>query len=219
MLKSRPEAGFFALHVTSRVLADLKNVRPENTWYNSLSIGKEIMMSNYRRYTRACDFNQLRPELYQAIQNHIQTQQLENIETELLMCCETTSEQKNKGGLTAWLEGNVDTLYYTGMLVTPQWLVWARHGDKSGTTVSAAKLKDLQVNIFTPKLFKDRGIEVFGYINNSKRRTGGYTGGYIGLGSEEAAQKFVEVVVQAIEETRPKTPPTKRRFFGGLRWF
>jgi hypothetical protein len=172
------------------------------------------MMSNYRRFTRACDFKQLQPELYQAIQNHIQTQQLENIETELLMCCETTSEQKNKGGLAAWLEGNIDTLYYTGMLVTPEWLIWARHGDKSGATVSAAKLTEIQVNFFTSKFLKDRGLEVYGYINDSKKRVGGY----IGLGPEEAAKKFGEVVVQAVEETRIKTPPRKRRFFG-MRWF
>ncbi len=171
-------------------------------------------MSNYRRFTRACDFKQLRPELYQAIQNHIQTQQLENIEIELLMCCETTSEQKNKGGLAAWLEGNIDTFYYTGILVTPQWLIWARYGDKSGATVSAAKLKEIQVNIFVSNLLKDKGLEVYGYINDSKKRVGGY----IGLGSEEAAQKFGEVVAQAVEETRPKTPPAKPRFFG-LRWF
>jgi hypothetical protein len=186
----------------------------ENTWYNSLSTGKEIMMSNYRRFTRVCDFNQLRPELYQAIRDHIHLEQLENVEKEILMCCETTSEQKNKGGLAAWLEGNVDTIYYTGMLVTPQWLVWGRQGDKTGITVSAAKLKEIQVNVFTSKFLKDRGLEVFGYINDSKKRMGGY----IGLGSEEAAQKFGEVVVQAVEETRIKTPPAKRRFFG-MRWF
>jgi hypothetical protein len=170
----------------------------------------ENVMSAYIRFTRECSFGQLRPELLRAIREYAQNhRELGNIEIEVLMCCETTSEKKSAGALEARLGDEPDTTLYTGMLVTPQWLVWARSGDKSGITVSSAKLQEVRVKAFTSRFSKDTGMEVSGYIGDSKGRMRGY----IGMGPEPAAQKFCEQVQKAIEKVTPK--PAKRR----IRWF
>jgi hypothetical protein len=162
-------------------------------------------MSAYIRFTRECPLGQLRPELARAIREYAQNhRELGNVEVEVLMCCETTSEKKRAGALAALLGDDPDTLLYTGMLVTPQWLIWARHGDQSGVTVSSAKLQDVQVRAFASRLLQDTGIEVTGYIGDSKGRVRGYAG----MGPEPAAQKFCEQVQKAIEQVKPK--PAKK---------
>lgn len=167
-------------------------------------------MSDYHRYTRECAFSQFRSELIKAIRDYNQDHHLGDIETEALMCCQTTSEKKPPGFWASLLGDEPDKVYHTGMLVTPKWLVWARSGDKSGTVVSAAKLKDIQVKAFASRLLKDKGLEVYGMIGEARERMRGY----IALGVEEAGQKFCEIVRQAVEETRQQTPRPKRRIFG-----
>ncbi len=170
---------------------------------------EENRMSDYVRFTRECSFGQLRPELAWAIREYAQNhRELGNVEVEVLMCCETTSERKRTGALAALIEGDPDTVLYTGMLVTPQWLIWARSGDKSGIRVSSAKLLDIQVRAFASRLVKDAGIEVSGYIGDSKGRVRGY----IGMGPEPAAQQFCDQVQKAIEKATPK-PAKKRRLW------
>jgi len=165
-------------------------------------------MSDYIRFTRECSFDQLRPELARAIREYAQNhRELGNIEVEVLMCCETTSERKHTGALAALIEGDPDTILYTGMLVTPQWLIWARSGDKSDTRVSSAKLLDIQVRAFASILVKDAGMEVSGYIGDSKARVRGY----IGMGPEPATQQFCDQVQKAIEKATPK--PAQKRFW------
>ena len=166
-------------------------------------------MSDYIRFTRECSFDQLRPELARTIREYAQNhRELGNVEVEVLMCCETTSERKRMGALAALMEGASDTILYTGMLVTPQWLIWARNGDQSGIVVSSAKLQDVRVRPFASRLVKDTGMEVSGYIGDSKGRVRGY----IGMGPEPAAQEFCEQVQKAIEKASPK-PAKKRLWF------
>ncbi len=87
-------------------------------------------MSAYIRFTRECTFGQLRPELVQAIREYAQNhRELGNVEVEVLMCCETTSEKKSVGALAALLGDDPDTLLYTGMLVTPHLFDFSSHGE------------------------------------------------------------------------------------------
>lgn len=161
-------------------------------------------MSTYHRTTSECRVNELRPVLSQAIRDYFQAQQLGDPETEVLMCCETTSRKKDAGRLASWLEGESAATVYTGMLLTPQQLIWVRATDDSGVVLTAADLKDIRVRAYTSALTRDAGLEVFGVIGDSKGRVRGY----IGMGPEAAAQKFCEAVIQAIEAVNP---PVKRK--------
>jgi len=172
-------------------------------------------MADYNRYTRECSFRELRPELLQAMRDYLESQKLIGVETAILMCCETTSERKSSDGnrgVLAFLEGDdPDMTVYTGMFVTPEWLVWARVGDKSGTLVTSAHLRNVKVKPFSSRFTEDTGLEVSGFIGDAPGRVKGY----IGMGPEEAARKFCEEVVQAAEKLRKEARP-KRRIKLGL---
>ena len=148
-------------------------------------------MGEYIRSTRACSFEQLRPELVSAIREYVADRKLGDIEPDILMCCETTSEKLKKGFFRSLMGGDPDPIHYIGALVTPIWLIWARSGPKSGTVVLSARLKDVQVKDFESDLIQDTGLEVFGFVGNSTERMHVF----IGLGQEPPAQKFAETVM------------------------
>ena len=168
-------------------------------------------MSDYNRTTRECSVSQLHPELRQAIRRYFEEHELGDLEAETLMCCETLSEKKNISRLVSLLKGAEDTTIHTGMLLTSQWLIWVRRGDQSGTLLTAANLKEIQARAFTSILVKDTGLEIFGYIGDSK----GKMRGYIGTGSELAAQKFCEEVQKAIANVTPPTQKGWPKWMGG----
>ena len=172
-------------------------------------------MANYNRTTRECSFEQLRPELKQAMRDYIESQKLVGIETDILMCCETTSAKKTPNGSSGVLaflgEDDPDTTVHTGMFVTPEWLVWARSGDKTGTLVTSAHFRNVKVKSYSSRFNDDTGLEVAGFIGDAPGRVKGY----IGMGPEEAARKFCEQVVQAADKVRKEARP-KRRIKLGL---
>ncbi len=156
-------------------------------------------MSNYKRFTRACTLEQLQPALRQALRDYFAKHNLTEIDTDIMMCCETTSERQAQSALAALLGEDRDQVYYTVALVTPNELVWAHSGDKSGVSVISAKLKEIRVKPYTSLLVKDNGLEVNGFVGDAHA----FVRGYIGLGAEPAAQKFLEVVKQAVEQVNP----------------
>jgi hypothetical protein len=157
-------------------------------------------MSDYHRTTRECLVSQLQPQLLYAIRNYFQENQLGDPEIETQLCCETLSEKKHTGQLTSWLSGKSDTTIYVGMLLTSQTLIWVRSGDQSGTLLTAADLKDIQVKTYISILAHDDGLEVTGYTRNSLKRIRGY----IGMGVGPATQNFCEAVEQAVAKANPQ---------------
>jgi hypothetical protein len=149
--------------------------------------------------------------LRQAIQNYFQEQNLGDPETETLLCCETVSTRKNAGGLFSLLNGAEDATVHTGMLLTSEWLMWMRKGDLSGIVLNAANLKEIQVKTYLSILNKDNGLEIVGYIRDSKNQVRGY----VGMGPELAAQRFCEEVEKAVAKVQPPAPKPFSRWFGG----
>jgi hypothetical protein len=156
-------------------------------------------MSDYIRTTRECSVDQLQPELFQAIQNYFQEHRLGLLQAEALLCCETISHKKSTGKMAAWLNGQSDATLYTGMLLTSEWLIWVHHGDQTGTRLNAANLKQIRAEFYQSPLTKDTGLEIYGYISNSKARVRGY----IGMGAGPATEKFCDEVIQAIARVNP----------------
>lgn len=147
--------------------------------------------------------SELRPELGQAIRGYFADHELGDVESETILCCETTSHKKQMGRLQAWLRGDLDATVHTALVLTPQWLLWVRSGDRSGPGLTAAQLTMIQARPYRSLLTGDTGLEVFGYIGDSSHRLRGY----IGLGTDPAAQKFCAAVQQAIAQVSP--PPRK----------
>jgi hypothetical protein len=164
-------------------------------------------MISYTRTTRECSASQIHPSLYQAIREYFQTHQLGDLDTETLICCETTSEKRNPGKLASFLDGNPDSITHLAILLTAEWLIWARNGDHSGTIVTGAKLKVIQVKAFVAGRTRDMELAVSGFMADSKE----YVRGNLEMGPDAAAQKFCEVVEKAVLKANP---PVKRKFFG-----
>jgi hypothetical protein len=167
-------------------------------------------MSEYIRSTRECSVYQLHPELLQALQSYFQEHQIGNLQSDIVMCCETISRRKNTRKPITWLDGRPDTTIYTGTLLTSQWFIWVHHGDQSGTRVHAASLNEIQAEFYTSLLTKDAGLKIAGFVGDDNTRIHGY----IGMGEDLATQKFCEEVRQAILKANP--PTTKDGFFKRL---
>ncbi len=156
-------------------------------------------MSNYKRFTRECTLEQLRPELLLALRAYLQGHGLTDIEAQIVMCCETMSQRQKTSFLASLLGEDLDEKYYTGAFFTPQMLVWVRSGDKTGAAVVSAQLREIRVRPFASPLVDDAGLEVIGYVGDSSTRIRGY----IGLGTELAATRFCEAVKQAVDKVNP----------------
>ena len=150
------------------------------------------------RSTRECAYGQLRPELVQAIRDYLQKHELGTIEADILICCETTSEKTKRGFFRNLVGGDSDLIHYTGMLVTPGWLIWATCEAQFGVVVMAARLQDIQVMDGTTQLINDTGLEVFGFLSGFAERVSAF----VGLGPEPAAQKFRAAVKAALAQGR-----------------
>lgn len=159
-------------------------------------------MSEYTHTTRICPVGQLHPEIIRALREYFQAHALGDLEAETQLCCEIISRKKRTGALAAWLSDNPDATLYTGILLTSQWLIWVRHGDISGTLLNAADLHKIGARYYTPLFSKDAGLEIVGYIGDSNARVRGY----IGMGTDPAAEKFCEEVQQAIIKANPPGP-------------
>ncbi len=160
-------------------------------------------MGDYQRSTRECNFDRLRLEIVEAIRAHAQQHELGDVEREALICCETTNEKKKSSGLFSKLAGgDPDKVHYTGIVVTPRWLIWATSGAKRGVVVLSSRLRDTEVRDYeaTPsyKLLQDTGLEVVGFFSGSLERAQAF----IGLGPEPAAQNLRSVLKQAIQQAQ-----------------
>lgn len=159
-------------------------------------------MSDYQRSTRACTFEQLQPESVLAVRRHIEDQEMDDIESSILYCCETTSELKRLGfftRLTGKLTGRFPhgQVHYTGVFVTPEWLFNVITSAKSGSVVWSAKLTDIEFreNEFG-HLIEDTGFNVFGFIGRSREKVLVF----IGMGKEQAAKDLENTLKDALQK-------------------
>jgi hypothetical protein len=166
-------------------------------------------MSGFIHTTRECSINQIHPALYQVIQQYFQKHQLGDPVTETRLCCETIYAKQETGKLGSLFDpllyDDRDQTIHLAMLLTAEWLIWARTGDRSDTIVTGARLGLIRVKSFVAGRSKDMELEVTGFIND----TSVPVRGNLRMGSEAAAQKFCEEVGKAVDI---ENPPVKRKF-------
>ena len=154
-------------------------------------------MKAYIRSTRECAFGDMRPELVTAIRKHIETYKLGEIESSLLICCETSSISKRAG---LFAKGNETTI--TGMFVTTQFLVWTGEKEKGKPSVRSALLRNIDVQDFENtamyRVNPDSGMNITGRYTDVTKQ--GQT--FIGLGTDSAGEKFRQVLQHAIQKAQ-----------------
>jgi hypothetical protein len=142
-------------------------------------------MNTSPRKTRACTFDALDAQLKAAIRAHGTKFGLEDVEFDILMCCETISAHHKKGFL-----GGIQTTL-SAVYVTPKWLVWADSSGPNDVVVGAAQLSEIHV----------RDDQATGQgLNISGRFTEGDGTGitFIMLEAESDGQKFRHVLHKAL---------------------
>jgi hypothetical protein len=167
-------------------------------------------MSDYRRTTRECTLDQLRPELAEAIRAYAQRQQWDKLEAEVLACCETTAELISTNPIDSWLHGSATTITYLALIATPDRLIWAFN---TGANVGAAsaQYKDMRLKIFTPKHTQDIAVDIYAHMDGTREKAGGR----MMLDSGPAAQKFCEAVMRATDHLYPpEVKKPRRKWFG-----
>jgi hypothetical protein len=168
-------------------------------------------MSGYIRTTRECPVTQVQPGLYLVIRDYYQKHQLGDPEAETHLCIETTSQKRDTGRLATFLDpilnGDLDTTSHLAMLLTSEWFIWARIGDRSGTVINGARFKMLRVKAYVARRKNEMELEVSGFINNTKESVRGI----LRMGPDLAAQKFCEEVDQVVKKVNPTV---KKTFFG-----
>jgi hypothetical protein len=167
------------------------------------------MMSHIQRATRECTLAELRPELAEAVRTYAQRQQWPNLETEVVACCETTSERISSNRLDTWLNGGAASLSHLALVATPDRLIWAYSSGRVRAGVASAQYKDMHLKIFTPKNAAGIAVEIFARMDG----TGEKTGGRFMLDDDPAARHFCEEVKRITDPLYPPEKP-RRKWFG-----
>lgn len=165
-------------------------------------------MPMYRTTTEQRSFESLLPEIVNAIRDHVREFELGDVESAILACCETVAVKEKIGALkklSMMLTGgdpDPDPLHHVGMLVTAEWLIWARSGAKSGTHVLAARLTDIEVRDIQEELKKmsveDTGINVFGFIGRHPEKRHAF----IPIAAARPGDDFRAVLKEALVKAR-----------------
>ena len=151
-------------------------------------------MREYRRVTKECSLESMRPELAEAIKAHIERYELEGVIENILIGCETISTKEKKS-----LFGKKTEVEIGGVILTSKWLIWA--GGKEGERVGvlSARLQDLRVQDYEKtkmyQMIEDTGVNVDGFKTGQEI---GSASVFIGLGNEPAAKRFREMLKEAI---------------------
>ena len=153
-------------------------------------------MNKTTRKTRACTIETLDEKLRSAIRDHEAQYGLADLESDVLMCCETISVQQKKGFF-----GGIKTTL-SAVYVTRKWLAWADSSQVNDAIAGTAQLKHIDVidysNTARYSISPDQGLNITGRYTN-KNRTG-IT--FIVLDSDTSGQKFRNVLQEALQASR-----------------
>ena len=145
--------------------------------------------------TRACTFETLDEKLRDAIRGHGTDYGLQDLETDILMCCETLSAWQQRG-----FHGGIRTTLSV-VYVTPRWLVWADGSRNQTAMAGTAQLKDIDVGDSSSagySISPDQGLSVSGRHTHKNRK--GVT--FIVLDSGIEGRKFRRVLQKALQASR-----------------
>lgn len=148
-------------------------------------------MNRTSRSTRACSVQDLDPGLRAAIREYLDKNKLGDLESDVLMCCETTSVRSKSG-----LFGKAETTI-SAALLTPKWLIWADSTDRNAAGIGSAQLIQIEVHDFESTamgtIAPDEGLNITGRYTNANKS--GMT--FIALGSGPDGQKFRQALREA----------------------
>ena len=153
-------------------------------------------MNTTTRRTRACTIETLDEKLRAAIRSHGREFGLQDLETDVLMCCETLSAWQRKG-----FQGGIQTSL-SAVYVTPKWLVWVDSSHENDTAAGTAQLRHIDLNDNNPPDRYHAGPEQ-GFILTARYTDRNRTGPtFIVLDSGVEGKKFRKILHEALSASR-----------------
>jgi len=144
------------------------------------------------RKTRACTLDTLDEALKDAVRAHAVQYRLDDVESHILMCCETLSFRHKKE-----LFGGIRTTL-SAVYITPKWLVWADSSGRNNVVAGTAQLSQIDVRDYSPTaeyaITPAQGLNITG-CHTDKNKTG-IT--FTVLEAEAEGQKFRQVLDEAM---------------------
>ncbi|MFK7800887.1 MAG: hypothetical protein AB8G95_04590 [Anaerolineae bacterium] len=157
--------------------------------------GQAKEMNNYKRVTRECTLDDIEDELSLAIRASLEAKGLEGVEHNSIICIETTSTRQQKKLLRLYTE-----TILSGVLLTPEWLIYAVGKANEWPEVLSTRLTNLRVEAYEKSnmhaVIPDTGLNIYGIQSGSEIGTI-----FIGLGTEPAAQRFRNEIDKALKVT------------------
>ncbi len=154
----------------------------------------------FERTSHSCDLIHMAPELADAIKGWADQEERTSVLAEAVAGCETASTAL-KRGITARLLGAASQ-QLCGMLLTPQWLIWALKQGDDAPFVIGVKLAEVEVRDYRSEpeaaVVPDDGVQVFGFIGYSSQR--GTV--LLGLGDDADGHAFKEKLLAAWRAAR-----------------
>jgi hypothetical protein len=146
----------------------------------------------YDRKTRICQLSDLRPDHQQAIAEHCTLYNLGDLGGQARLCGETISEKKQQG-LMSRLTGGGDRLIYASVIITPPWLIWVVSTEKQKPVVLSAKLNEIEVTHYDPRLIPDYGLNILARPTDTTE----HGSHFIGLSEDDAGKRLHDEIMQA----------------------
>ena len=155
-------------------------------------------MGDYNRSTKKIKFEEITPDVMQAIQKYIELHNLGDILSNVSHCVISTSD-KIKIGLFG---GPGPNLLVQTVILTDRWLILADRVDQNAIYIKSMQLADIVVTDYQQTAFHgvipDSGLNLVGkFTDASEQGTM-----FMPLGEDEAGDEFKEAVIKSVQEAK-----------------
>ncbi|HCK67157.1 MAG TPA: hypothetical protein DHW49_12915 [Anaerolineae bacterium] len=155
-------------------------------------------MGDYNRSTKKIKFEEITPDVMQAIQKYIEMHNLGDILSNVSHCIVSTSDKIKKG----LFGGPGPNLLVQTVILTDRWLILADRVDQNAIYIKSMQLADIVVTDYQQTAFHgvipDSGLNLVGkFTDASEQGTM-----FMPLGEDEAGDEFKEAVIKSVQEAK-----------------
>lgn len=155
-------------------------------------------MGDYNRSTKEISFDQITPDVMQAINLYIEKHNLGDILNNVSHCIVSTSEKIKKG----LFGGAGPKLLVQTAILTNRWLILADRVDQNAIFIRTMQLRDITVEDYEKsqfyKMIPDTGLNISGMTTDATEK--GHF--FLPLGKDVAGEKFKEAVIHSVQEAK-----------------
>ena len=155
-------------------------------------------MGDYDRSTKEISFEEITPDVMQAVNKCIELHNLGDILSNVSHCLISTSDKIKKG----LFGGPGPNLLVQTAILTNRWLILADRVDQNAIYIKSMQLADIVVTDYQQTKFHgvipDSGMNLTGKFTDASEQ--GTI--FMPLGEDEAGDKFKEALIRSVQEAK-----------------